>query len=103
MDLDNYEQTQVDKAIIGSGAGLLKESQNAYLLIAREEVIGVDLPNFVSLEVTHTEPGLKGDTATGAVKPATLETGYVVQVPLFVNQGDTLKIDTRTGDYVERA
>ena len=102
MDLDNYEQTQVDKAFIGSGAGLLKESQNAYLLIAREEVIGVDLPNFVSLEVTHTEPGLKGDTATGAVKPATLETGYVVQVPLFVNQGDTLKIDTRTGDYVER-
>ena len=72
------------------------------MLIAREEVIGVDLPNFVSLEVTRTEPGLKGDTATGAVKPATLETGYVVQVPLFVNQGDTLKIDTRTGDYVER-
>ena len=64
--------------------------------------IGVDLPNFVLLEVTHTEPGIKGDTATGATKPATLETGYQVQVPLFVNQGDKLKIDTRTGEYVER-
>ena len=102
MDLDNYEQTPVDKAVIGDEADLLKESENAYLLIAREEVIGVGLPNFVALEVTHTEPGIKGDTATGAAKPATLETGYVVQVPLFVNQGDTLKIDTRTGDYVER-
>ena len=103
MDLDTYEQSQVAKAVLGKAAGLLKESENAYLLIAREEVIGVDLPNFVYLEVTHTEPGVKGDTATGANKPATLETGYVVQVPLFVNQSDKLKIDTRTGDYVERA
>ena len=103
MDLDNFEQSPVAREVIGNAAGLLKESENAFLLIAREEVIGVDLPNFVYLEVTHTEPGVKGDTATGAVKPATLETGYVVQVPLFVNQGDKLKIDTRTGDYVERA
>ena len=102
MDLDTYEQTPVERDVIGDGAGLLKESENACLLVAREEVIGVDLPNFVTLAVTHTEPGIKGDTATGAVKPATLETGYVVQVPLFINQGDTLKIDTRTGDYVER-
>ena len=102
MDLDNYEQTPVERDVIGDGAGLLKESENAYLLVAREEVIGVDLPNFVTLAVTPPEPGIKGDTATGAVKPATLETGYVVQVPLFINQGDTLKIDTRTGDYVER-
>tara|TARA_Y100001968_G_scaffold15821_1_gene12632 strand:+ start:288 stop:845 length:558 start_codon:yes stop_codon:yes gene_type:complete len=102
MDLDTYEQTPVERDVIGDGAGLLKESENAYLLVAREEVIGVDLPNFVTLAVTHTEPGIKGDTATGAVKPATLETGYIVQVPLFINQGDTLKIDTRTGDYVER-
>ncbi len=103
MDLDNFEQSPVAREVIGNAAGLLKESENAFLLIAREEVIGVDLPNFVYLEVTHTEPGVKGDTATGAVKPATLETGYVVQVPLFVNQGDKLKIDTRTGHYVERA
>ena len=102
MDLDTYEQTPVERDVIGDGAGLLKESENAYLLVAREEVFGVDLPNFVTLAVTHTEPGIKGDTATGAVKPATLETGYVVQVPLFINQGDSLKIDTRTGDYVER-
>ena len=102
MDLDTYEQTPVERVVIGDGAGLLKESENAYLLIAREEVIGVDLPNFVILAVTHTEPGVKGDTATGAVKPATLETGYVVQVPLFVNQNDIIKIDTRTGNYVER-
>ena len=102
MDLDTYEQTPVERVVIGDGAGLLKESENAYLLIAREEVIGVDLPNFVILTVTHTEPGVKGDTATGAVKPATLETGYVVQVPLFVNQNDIIKIDTRTGTYVER-
>ena len=102
MDLDTYDQTPVSKEVIGEQAGLLKESNNAFLLTAREEIIGVDLPNFVSLEVTHTEPGIKGDTATGAVKSATLETGFVVQVPLFINQGDVLKIDTRTGDYVER-
>ena len=103
MDLDTYEQSPVEKAVLGTAAGLLKVSENAFLLIAREEVIDVDLPNFVYLEVTHTEPGIKGDTATGAVKSATLETGYIVQVPLFINQGDKLKIDTRTGDYAERA
>ena len=102
MDLDTYEQSPVEKAVLGTAAGLLKVSENAFLLIAGEEVIDVDLPNFVYLEVTHTEPGIKGDTATGAVKSATLETGYIVQVPLFINQGDKLKIDTRTGAYVER-
>ena len=102
MDLDTYEQMGIASGIVGQAANLLKESENAYVLIARDAAIGVDLPNFVLLEVTHTEPGIKGDTATGATKPATLETGYQVQVPLFVNQGDKLKIDTRTGDYVER-
>ena len=102
MDLDTYEQMGIASGVVGQAANLLKESENAYVLIAREAAIGVDLPNFVLLEVTHTEPGLKGDTATGASKPATLETGYQVQVPLFVNQGDKLKIDTRTGEYVER-
>jgi len=102
MDLDTYEQMGIASGVVGQAANLLKESENAYVLIARDAAIGVDLPNFVLLEVTHTEPGIKGDTATGATKPATLETGYHVQVPLFVNQGDKLKIDTRTGDYVER-
>ena len=73
-----------------------------YVLIAEERPIGAELPNFVEIPVKHTEPGVKGDTATGAVKPATLETGAVVAVPLFVNQGDVLKIDTRTCSYVER-
>ena len=102
MDLDTYEQMGIASGVVGKAASLLKESENAYVLIARDAAIGVDLPNFVLLEVTHTEPGIKGDTATGATKPATLETGYQVQVPLFVNQGDKLKIDTRTGEYVER-
>ena len=100
--MDTYDQIPVSAAIVGEASNLLKESENAFLLIAGEEVVAVDLPNFVSLAVTHTEPGVKGDTATGAVKPATLETGYVVQVPLFVNKGDRLKVDTRTGEYVER-
>ena len=102
MDLDTYDQIPVSAEIVGAATNLLKESENAFLLIADEEVVAVDLPNFVSLAVTHTEPGIKGDTATGAVKPATLETGYVVQVPLFVVKGDRLKVDTRTGEYVER-
>ena len=102
MDLDTYDQIPVSAKIVGAASNLLKASENAFLLVAREEVVSVDLPNFVSLAVTHTEPGIKGDTATGAVKPATLETGYVVQVPLFVNKGDRLKVDTRTGEYVER-
>lgn len=102
MDSDTYEQMGISAKIIGDVANLLKDSENAYVLIAREAAIGVELPNFVTLEVTHTEPGMKGDTATGATKAATLQTGYQVQVPLFINQGDVLKIDTRTGDYVER-
>ncbi|MXX36979.1 MAG: elongation factor P [Gemmatimonadetes bacterium] len=102
MDLDTYDQIPVPAALVGTASNLLKESENAFLLIAGEEVVSVELPNFVSLAVTHTEPGIKGDTATGAVKSATLETGYVVQVPLFINKGDQLKVDTRTGEYVER-
>lgn len=103
MDLETYEQTEIARSTVGQAADLLKENDNAFVLIARDKPIGVELSNFVVLKVTHTEPGVKGDTATGAVKPATLETGYQVMVPLFVNQGDLLKIDTRTGTYVERA
>ena len=104
MDLETFDQMSIARPVVGeTNAGLLKDSENAFVSIALDKAIGVELPNFVTLLVTHTEPGIKGDTATGAVKPATLETGAVVNVPLFVNQGDTLKIDTRTGDYVERA
>lgn len=103
MDSETYEQLDISLDILGEVADLLKENENAFVLMAQDKPIAVELPNFVHLQITHTEPGLKGDTATGAVKPATLETGAVVMVPLFVNQGDTLKIDTRTGEYVERA
>jgi elongation factor P len=102
MDTETYEQMGIDKTILGDRSNLLKENENAFILMAENKPITAELPNFVSLQITHTEPGMKGDTATGAVKPATLETGAMVMVPLFVNQGDTLKIDTRTGDYVER-
>jgi elongation factor P len=102
MDLQTYEQLGVAKALMGSVAPFLRENNNAFVLIAQDKPIGVELPKFVELRVAHTDPGVKGDTATGAVKPATLETGAVVSVPLFINQGDALKIDTRSGDYVER-
>jgi len=103
MDLETYDQIGVSRNTVGKAADLLKENESAFVLTARGQVIGVELPNFVHLAVTHTEPGVRGDTATGAVKPATLETGAQVSVPLFVNEGDVLKIDTRTGEYVERA
>ena len=102
MDLETYDQIGIQKETVGKAAELLKENENAFVLTARGSAIGVELPNFVELRVAHTEPGVRGDTATGAVKPAVLETGAQVQVPLFVNEGDVLKIDTRTGEYVER-
>lgn len=103
MDLESYDQMTIPRKALGQSADLLLENGSAYVLSAEGRTIGVELPNFVVLRVTFTEPGVKGDTATGATKPATLETGAIVSVPLFVNQGDALKIDTRTGGYVERA
>ena len=102
MDLETYEQTAVSGDVVGSAADLLLENANAFVLVAEGTCVGVELPNFVELKVTRTDPGIRGDTATGAVKPATLETGATVSVPLFVNEGDALRIDTRTGEYVER-
>lgn len=103
MDNENYEQITISAEAIGDGVKWLLENMNIQVLIFRGEVIGVELPNFVEMEVIETEPGVKGDTATGATKSATLETGATVQVPLFVNTGDRLRIDTRTGLYMERA
>jgi len=91
------------EAQIGDGVKWLKENMTLGVLFFDVEVIGVDVPNTVQLAVAATEPGVKGDTATGGTKPATLETGTVVQVPFFVNEGDVLIIDTRTGSYVQRA
>lgn len=103
MDNETYEQTSLTEAQIGDGVKYLKENMNLGVLLYNGAVIGVDLPNTVQLQVAHTEPGVRGDTATGGSKPATLETGAVVQVPFFVNEGDMLIIDTRTGSYVSRA
>lgn len=102
MDNENYEQTTITRAQIGDGVKWLLENMEIHVLVFQNNIIGIELPNFVELEVTDTEPGIKGDTATGATKNATLETGAVVQVPLFVNTGDRLRIDTRTGQYMER-
>ncbi len=103
MDTESYEQLNVAPASLGGAADYLLESANAILQMYGDEIVGVDLPASVELTVTETEPGVQGDRVSGARKPATLETGKVIQVPLFVNVGDKLKVDTRSGDYLTRA
>ncbi len=102
MDNETYDQFAINASMLGDDARFLKENTEVIVSMHDGEVLGVDLPVTVDLVVTQTDPGFAGDTATGAKKPATLETGLVVQVPLFVNEGDTLRIDTRTGEYVTR-
>ena len=102
MDTEDYSQIALTADTVGSAAQWLKENDTASLQYAGEELISVEAPMFVELEVTETEPGYKGDTVSGGGKPATLETGAVVQVPMFVNIGDVLKIDTRDGRYITR-
>ncbi len=103
MNLDTYEQIALDADVVGEAASWLKETMEVEVFVINGEPAGVDVPNFVELEVVKTDPGLRGDTASGGSKPATLETGAVVQVPLFIDQGEVLRIDTRTGAYIERA
>jgi elongation factor P len=102
MDNETYDQFTVGGAMLGGDARYLKDNTEVLVTMYEGEVLGVDLPVTVDLAVTQTDPGFAGDTATGAKKAATLETGLVVQVPLFVNPGDTLRIDTRNGEYVTR-
>jgi elongation factor P len=102
MDTNSYEQFFIDEEHLGDAKNYLKENIDVKVLFFKEKPIGIELPTFVNLAITHTEPGFRGDTATGGTKPATLETGMVVQVPLFLNEGDVVKIDTRTGQYIER-
>jgi elongation factor P len=102
MDNDTYEQINIPIEFFGDGVDYLKESEEVDILFNGEEIINVEIPIFVNLKVVETEPGFRGDTATGATKPAKLETGATVNVPLFINEGDFLKIDTRVGGYVER-
>lgn len=103
MDMESYDQMALTDEQLGDAVKFLKENMTIKLLMYQGKSMGVDLPNFVELEVTETEPGIKGDTASGGSKPAKLETGYVVQVPFFINVGDVLQIDTRTGMYIKRA
>ena len=103
MDMETYEQQPIDKSKLGSAFQFVKENMEVKVLSYKGHVFGVEPPNFVELEVTETDPGFKGDTATNATKPATLETGAEIKVPLFINQGDMIRIDTRTGEYMERA
>lgn len=102
MDTETYEQIPLAVELLEDLLPYLKESMEISVLIDGETPIAVELPNFVELEVTETEPGLRGDTAQGGSKPAKVETGAIVTVPLFIEQGDVLKVDTRTGKYIER-
>ncbi len=103
MDLDDYEQSHVDGANLGTAVHYLKEGDHAVLPVYDGQVVGVELPAAVELTVADTEPGVQGDRVSGARKAATLETGLVIQVPLFVEPGEAVKVDTRTGEYLARA
>ncbi len=102
MVTSTYEQIEMNGEQLGDAVHYLTENIRVNTLFFKERPIGISLPNFVQLKVVRAEPGVKGDTASGATKPVELETGYEVQVPLFIEEGDVLKIDTRTGSYVER-
>lgn len=102
MDGETYEQRSIDESLMGDAAGFLAEGMTVRIAMFEETPVGIDLPASVELEVTFTEPGVKGDRVSGATKPVTLSTGLVIQAPLFVEQGDVVKVDTRTGDYITR-
>ena len=103
MDLETYEQTPVSEAVLGDLVQYLVENARVAFVAYQGDLVRVVLPDVVDLKVTETTPGVRGDTAQGGTKPATLATGLVVQVPLFVNEGDVIRVDTRTGKYLERA
>lgn len=102
MDLETYEQVLVSPETVGDAANFLLENQEVIIASNEGTVLFVELPASVVLEITYTEPGLQGDRSNAGTKPATVQTGYEIQVPLFLNQGDKVKVDTRTGDYVSR-
>ena len=103
MDTETYEQTPINASVLTDNFKFVKENMECKVMSYKGNVFGIEPPNFVELEVTHTEPGVKGDTATNTLKPATLETGAEIRVPLFINEGEMIRIDTRTGEYMERA
>ncbi len=102
MDQETFEEETMDKEVLADIVGFLKENMDVSVISFKNEMLEVNLPMFVELEITHTEPGIKGDTTGGSLKPATVETGATIFVPLFINLGDKIKIDTRTKAYVER-
>ncbi|MBS1717024.1 MAG: elongation factor P [Armatimonadetes bacterium] len=102
MDLDSYEQVEVPEENLGDQAAFLKEEAEVIALVWNEQHLGYELPNFVELKVTETDPGFKGDTVSGSNKPAKLESGATIQVPFHISEGDVVKVDTRTGAYLER-
>jgi elongation factor P len=102
MDVESFEQIPVAESLLQSGSDFLKESENVTVFLYNEMPIGAELPNFVNLTIASTEPGIRGDTVSGATKRAVLESGGSVQVPLFVEEGQMIRVDTRTGQYMER-
>lgn len=103
MDTETYEQIPLNEKDLSDGFRFVKENEIVKILSYKGNVFGIETPNFVVLEIIKTEPGMKGNTATNTLKPATVETGAEVRVPLFINEGDHIRIDTRTGEYMERA
>ena len=103
MDMETFDQIPINESILGDNFKFVKEEMMCKVLSYKGNVFGVEPPNFVELQVTKTDPGFKGDTATNATKPATLETGAEIKVPLFIDEGEMIRIDTRTGEYMERA
>lgn len=103
MDPKSYEQYEISKEMLGDDTAFLVDGMNVSILFFQGKAVSVDLPNSVVLEITNTEPAVKGDTATNTTKKATLQTGHVVNVPLFMKEGEKVKVDTRTGEYIERA
>jgi elongation factor P len=103
MDTEHFEQTHVSEAALRDGSKWIKEGDTIELVFHTDQVVDVNLPASVELEITETEPGIQGDRVSGATKPATLETGATVSVPLFINSGERIKVDTRSGDYISRA
>ncbi|MBI5182456.1 MAG: elongation factor P [Nitrospirae bacterium] len=102
MDNKNYEQILLTEEQLGESKKYIKENMNVKILFYNEKALGVEVPMFVELKIVKTDPGVRGDTATGGAKPATLETGAVIKVPLYMNEGEVIKVDTRTGEYIER-
>ena len=102
MDNTTYDQLHVEPSALATASKFIKEGDSAVLNLYKDEIVGVDLPAAVELTITETDPGVQGDRVSGAKKPATVETGHVIQVPLFVNVGDRVKVDTRSGDYITR-